>query len=293
MASDDSVMNQPMQNLSHAGRKEHVLRMLEIHDSVQVSELAELFAVSEVTIRNDLAALAREGLVMRVRGGAQPLLRGQSELDFDHRLRLQAEEKQAIARAAATFVAEGDSVALDSSTTAYYLALELRVKRELVVVTNGLRIAAALADAPGVTVVVTGGVVRAPAMSLVGEVGANLLRTTQISMGFVGARGLSIERGLMDLNPDEARTKQHLVAACDRVIGIFDRTKWKRSALLSFVDAARVHAIVTDTGAPAEDVHLWRARGVEVVTVEPPARGAALIRPRDLSRMHLARRVPT
>ena len=87
----------------------------------------------------------------------RPCRRRQSELAFDVRLRLHAEAKRGIARAAAAMVGDGEAVALDSSTTAYYLALELRQKRELVVVTNGLLIAAALADAPGVSVLVTGG----------------------------------------------------------------------------------------------------------------------------------------
>src|SRR4051794_2378027 len=184
---------------------QEVLRMLETRDAVLVSELARAFSVSEVTVRADLSELARQGLVARVRGGVRPLQRGQSELAFDLRLRLEAARKQAIARAAAAMVDEGEAVALDSSTTAYYLALELRAKRELVVVTNGLLIAAALAEAPGITVLVTGGMLRLPAMSLVGDIGADVLRSTRINKGFLGARGLSLDRGLMDLVPEEVR----------------------------------------------------------------------------------------
>jgi DeoR/GlpR family transcriptional regulator of sugar metabolism len=245
-----------------------VLELLETRDSVHVSELSNEFLVSEVTVRQDLSELARQGLVARVRGGVRALQRGQSELAFDLRLRLQADEKRTIARAAAKLVGDGEAVALDSSTSAYYLALELSGKRELVVVTNGLLIAAALADSPGVSVLLTGGMLRLPAMSVVGDLGADVLRRTRINKGFFGARGLSLERGLMDLNPEEVRVKQEMAAACDRVIGIFDGTKWKRSALLSFVPTERVDAIVTDSGAPADHVEAWRGRGVEVVTAE-------------------------
>src|SRR6266540_3566792 len=248
-------------SLSQDERLQHVLQMLETRDSIQVAELAKRFSVSQVTVRNDLTELSRRGLVARVRGGVRPLQQGQAELGFDFRLRLEVERKQAIARAAAELVGEGEAVALDASTTAYYLALELRNKRELVVVTNGLLVASALADVPGITVLVTGGVLRLSAMSLVGDFGTDLLRTTRINKGFLGARGLSIERGLMDLNPDEVRIKQEMAEACERVIAIVDGTKWDRSALLSFVPAAGVHAIVTDTGAPEDQVEAWRARG--------------------------------
>jgi DeoR/GlpR family transcriptional regulator of sugar metabolism len=259
-------------NLSQQERMQEVLRMLETRDAVHVTELSKVFAVSEVTVRSDLSHLARQGLVARVRGGVRPLERGQSELGFDFRLRLEVERKQAIARAAAAMVDEGEAVALDSSTTAYYLALELRTKKELVVVTNGLLIAAALADAPGISVLVTGGMLRLHAMSLVGDLGADALRTTRISKGFLGARGLSLDGGLMDLNPDEVRIKREMANVCDRVICIVDGTKWHRSALLPFVATEQVHAIVTDTSAPAEEVAAWQARGVEIVTVDPVER---------------------
>src|SRR5207302_4641553 len=146
-------------------RMRYVCQLLEGQDGVTVGELATTFGVSEVTVRSDLAALAHRGLIARIRGGARALQRGQSEVAFDVRLRVQEAEKRAIARAAAAMVDDGEAVALDSSTTAFYIALEFREKRELVVVTNGLRVAAALADAAGVSVIVPGGVLRLAAMS--------------------------------------------------------------------------------------------------------------------------------
>jgi DeoR/GlpR family transcriptional regulator of sugar metabolism len=273
-----------MPGLTQHERMQHVLHLLDTRDSVQVSELAESFSVSEVTVRSDLTSLASQGLVARVRGGVRALQQGQSEVGFDLRLRLEVERKRAIARSAAAMIDEGQAVALDASTTAYYLALELRNKRELVVVTNGLLVATALADAPGITVLVTGGILRLSAMSLVGDLGTDVLRTTRINKGFLGARGLSLERGLMDLNPDEVRIKQEMADACEEIYGIFDGTKWHRSALLSFVPVEELAGIVTDSSAPADEVAAWRAAGVEVVTADPGPREPPPLRPRDLRR---------
>lgn len=273
-----------LSNLSQAQRSQHVLRLLETRDYVAVRELSETFGVSEVTVRSDLGELARQGLVARIRGGVSALERGQTEVGFDMRLRLEVARKRAIARAAVEMVGEGEAVALDASTTAYYLALELRAKRELVVVTNGLLVATALADAPGITVLVTGGMLRLSAMSLVGDLGADVLRTTRINKGFLGARGLSLSRGLMDLNPDEVRIKQEMADACEQVYGVFDGTKWHRSALLAFVQPDDLAGIITDSSAPASEVEAWRAAGVDVMMVDPKPREAPPHRPRDLRR---------
>jgi len=270
--------------LSQVERMRRVLQMLETRDSVHVAELAQTFSVSAVTVRNDLSQLARQGLVARVRGGVRPLQRGESELGFDLRLRVEVDRKKAIARAAAALVGEGEAIALDASTTAYYLALELRAKRELVIVTNGIVVAASLADVPGVSVLVTGGMLRLSAMSLVGDLGADLLRTTRITKGFLGAGGVSLDRGLMDLNPDEVRIKQEMAAACEQVIGIVDGTKWHRSALLSFAPSDGVHAIVTDESAPAEQVEAWRARGTQVTVAKVVHGERSSVRRVDLRR---------
>jgi DeoR/GlpR family transcriptional regulator of sugar metabolism len=273
-----------LRNLSQPERMQQVLRMLETRASVPVSELAEMFAVSEVTVRSDLTALARQGLVARVRGGVRALQQGQSEVGFDLRLRLEVERKRAIAKRAAAMIGESEAIAIDASTTGYYLALELRAKRELVVVTNGLLVATALADAPGTSVIVPGGQLRLSAMSLVGDFGTDMLRTTRINKGFLGARGLSIERGLMDLNPDEVRIKQEMADACEQVWGIIDGTKWHRSALLSFVSMNDLTGIITDPSAPADEVEAWRAAGVEVILADARPLEPLPVRPRDLRR---------
>ena len=261
---------------------QHVLRMLETRDSVPVSELSETFAVSEVTVRSDLTALARQGLVARVRGGVRALQQGQSEVGFDLRLRLEVDRKRAIAKRAATMIGESEAVAIDASTTGYYLALELRARRELVVVTNGLLVATALADAPGISVIVPGGTLRLSAMSLVGDFGTDMLRSTRINKGFLGARGLSIERGLMDLNPEEVRIKQEMADACEQVWGIIDGTKWHRSALLSFVSMDDLTGIVTDPSAPTDEVEAWRGAGVDVIIAQGGPMEPLPVRPRDL-----------
>ena len=110
---------------------------------------------------------------------------------------------------------------------------------------------------------------RLSAMSLVGDLGTDVLRATRINKGFLGARGLSLERGLMDLNPDEVRIKQEMADACEQVYGILDGTKWHRSALLSFVAVEQRRRDRHRLERAGSEVEAWRAAGVDVITADP------------------------
>jgi DeoR family transcriptional regulator of aga operon len=252
-----------MPGIAEHERQQHVLRMLDGHGRVSVSDLIERFGVSAVTIRKDLESLERRRLLRRVRGGAVPH-EAADEGAFDMRLRHGVAAKQAIARSAATHVRDGDAIALDCSTTCYYLALELRGRRGLVVVTNGLRAADVLSESDSITVLVLGGTLRRSSRSLVGDFGEVFSSRGRLSVGFFGVRSLSPEHGLMELSPEETGVKRRLAATCDRVYGLFDSSKVGRFALHPFVATDRLTGLITDEGAPTDVMAEWSSRGVHV-----------------------------
>jgi DeoR family transcriptional regulator of aga operon len=254
-----------MRGLSPYERAREIMEMIGRERRVHTSELARRFGVSMVTARHDLDLLAGKGLLVRTRGAALAPGGPGAEAEFDVRLRKQQPEKRAIAALAAQLVGDGDVVALDASTSAYYLGLELTGRRELVVLTNGLRVASVFMTAPQVTVILTGGVLRWPAVSTVGELAEAVLRKTRIGRAFFGARAVDAQRGLLDLNPEEVRLKKAMVAACTEVIGLVDHTKWTASALMPFAAPDRVTRLITDAEAPADRLSAWRDQGVEVL----------------------------
>jgi DeoR family transcriptional regulator of aga operon len=260
-----------MRGLSPYERAREIMEMIGRERRVHTSELARRFGVSMVTARHDLDLLAGQGLLVRTRGAALAPGGPGVEAEFDLRLRKQQPEKRAIAALAARLVGDGDVVALDASTSAYYLGLELTGRRELVVLTNGLRVASLFMTAPQVTVILTGGVLRWPAVSTVGELGEAVLRKTHIGRAFFGARAVDSERGLLDLNPEEVRLKKAMVAAGREVIGLVDHTKWSASALMPFATPDRVTRLITDAQAPEDRVAAWREQGIEVLTAEVPS----------------------
>jgi DeoR family transcriptional regulator of aga operon len=256
-----------MADLTEHERQEEILRLLDGTGRVSVQALAGRFGVSSVTVRKDLEALERRRLLKRVRGGAVGAS-GADEGAFEMRLRHRSAEKLAIARAAAAIVHDGEAIALDCSTTCYFLAQELRGRRGLVVLTNGLRAAELLAEA-GATVVLPGGTLRRSSWSLVGDIGDVFTGRGRVARGFFGVRSLSPEAGLLELSPEETEAKRRLVSICGEVYGLFDSSKVGRFALHTFAEPHQVTGLVTDTGMAEEDVAAWRARGVGVRMTGP------------------------
>jgi len=175
-----------------------------------VADLTARFGVSAVTIRQDLRVLEVEGRVVRAHGGALAPGRSRPERAFEVRERLQRDEKERIGATAAALVVDGESIALDASTTALAMARHLKARGgwvHLTVITNGLRIASELAGHPGITVAMPGGFVRWEALSVVGPLGRGLLEKVNIQKAFMGAAGYTLETGLSDATDDEAQIK--------------------------------------------------------------------------------------
>ncbi len=255
-------------------RRSRISQLVEEQGRTTVAELSRRLSVSEATVRKDLAVLERDGRLLRTHGGATAGwspgagMPSRSELAFEVRERLQVPEKNAIGRAAAELVKDGDSVGLDASTTALHIARHLKSRRELTVLTNGIRIAAELAGLPGITILMPGGVLRWEAFSLVGEWGAEMLGRVHIQTAFVGALGFTLDQGLTDVNSGEAEFKRLLVAAARDVVAVIDHSKWNRVAFMTFCPLDRVDLVITDSSAPPDLVQAVRDRGVEVRSIE-------------------------
>lgn len=244
-------------------REQRILSALQESGRVLVGELADEFGVSTVTVRKDLDALEQRSLVRRIRGGAVSTS-PTDEGAFEMRSRHAAQAKEAIGRSVGPLVEHGDVIAMDSSTTCFYLAHELLDRRNLVVVTNGLRVANLFMERSTAMVLMPGGVLRRSAGSMVGPIGDILAGRGRIDKGFFGVVGLSTTHGLMDLAVEEAQTKRFLAAACRHVYAVFDSTKAGRFALHSFADVDQVDALYTDDGVSETFISEWRALGVDV-----------------------------
>ncbi|GGL95094.1 DeoR family transcriptional regulator [Nakamurella endophytica] len=276
-----------MSSLDEFAREEAILAELHARGRVVVTDLARRFQVSAVTVRKDLDALERRSMLRRVRGGAvstEPLDEG----GFEMRLRQRRGRKIAIARAAADLVQDGDVIALDSSTTCYFLAAEVLDRRNLVVVTNSLRVAMLLAEQSTATVLVPGGVLRRASGSLVGQVGEVLGGRDRLDRGFFGLVSASTSQGLLDSSAEEAQIKARLAGWSTEVYGLFDSSKVRGFGLHPFVGPDRITALFTDVDAPDEFVRGWADAGVPVRRVDPAVARPAGGRPSGPHRLAAA-----
>jgi DeoR family transcriptional regulator of aga operon len=252
--------------LDEFAREQATLAALKATGHVAVNELALQFGVSTVTIRKDLEVLERRNLIRRVRGGAVSV-GASDEGAFEMRLRHSRDSKRAIAKAVASTVVDGDVIAIDSSTTTYYLAQEILDRRNLIVVTNGLRHAMLFMEESSAMVLMPGGLLRRSAGSLVGPIGDVLAGRGRIGKGFFGVIGISTVHGLMDISAEEAHTKQFMADACDQVFGLFDSSKVGGFGLHSFTATKDIAGLYSDDDVSAEVVEDWAGMGVPFTTV--------------------------
>jgi len=263
-------------------RQQVIARLVQEHGRVRVGDLADRFRVSTVTIRKDLAILETQGRLTRAHGGAISVSGNPAESAFDVRERQHRAAKDQIGRLASSMVVDGESIALDASTTALAVARHLKARGgwvQLTVITNGLRIASELAGFPGISVAMPGGFVRWEALSVVGPLGDDVFRKVNVQKAFLGAAGFSLEAGLSDATEDEAQIKRFMAAAASEVIGIVDSSKWGRAAFATFCRTDDLSAVISDGGAPVETVAALRSRGVEVQLVPGRDDAAAPVQP--------------
>ena len=245
-------------------RRQAILELVQAEGRVAVAGLSRRFGVSEVTIRADLQALADRGQLIRTHGGALPLSYGLHELSLVKRRHQQVAEKAEIGSAAATLVADGEAIFIDSSSTALAILDHIKQRRDLTVVTNSLVVAQELLGLPNVAVVMPGGTLHHDTVSLIDANGLALLERYNIAKGFFGAHGLTLEDGLTDVSEAEANLKRPLVAMCRQVIAVLDATKWGRAGVASFAAVADVDLVISGAGAPPAMVAAVRGLGVDV-----------------------------
>jgi DeoR/GlpR family transcriptional regulator of sugar metabolism len=232
-------------------RQSEILLLIKERGTVSIGEIATRFAVSEMTVRRVLYKLTDIGSVIRTPGGAMVAPPGSTERTFVERSVKMAEAKDALGRAAASLVQEGETLVLDSGTTTRYLARHLAPLHNLVVVTTSLAVLEELAGSPSIKVRLTGGVYRRSSHDLSGNAVIESLGDIHADRVFFGAAALSFRKGVM--NYDAEMPRVFLRAGKQRVL-LIDSSKVGAEAVYRLCPVESCDLVITNRGVKPSDL---------------------------------------
>jgi len=252
-------------------RCQKILDALSGKESVTVRELSDLLAVTEVTIRSDLNALAKLGKITRTHGGARLVEeRVRQEYSFQTRKSLNSHAKHKIGEAAANLVGSQESVLLDSSTTVLALAHALRSRenlKDVTVIPTGIWTAIELMGCQNINILMPTGYLRHSSGSVTGLPTQGFFDDLIIQKAFLGAWGISPEHGLTDTHLLEIEVKKRIVAKVREIIVLADGSKFYQTGLARYASLNQVRRIITDATAPADILKQIEQQGVQITIV--------------------------
>ena len=250
-----------------AQRQQQILEYLQSQKSITIRKAAEIFMVSEATVRRDLDELASTGKIERTHGGA--VLHTGTGFEWQHAEKMQEmiPEKKRIAIAAKKLIEDGDSLFLDTGTTTYLLAEELKEKKRLTVVTNNLDIAYTTELDATSTMIITGGIRRDGYSSLVGDIAADLVRKLYVDVSFIGADAVSVGNGVFNTNFNEIGIKKSGIESGKRKVLLADSSKFSRKALAKICDLQEFDIIITDSGVDEAQLRILKEKIARVIIV--------------------------
>lgn len=245
--------------------KERHARLLEALNAgeIDVDDLARRFDVSASTVRRDLQHLSKSNAVRRTYGGA--ILTGHvAEATLEQRLAVQGREKQAIARAAAELIEDGDTLILDAGSTVAAFG-RLLLQRRLRIITNNLALLPFLAKAPAVEIVVLGGALRTTSMSTMGPLASDALRRMTADRAVMSADGVVTGRGLCEADLDQVALKSLMMQQARELIVLADAGKLGRAEQDAWAPLPPRWTLVTDDGAPEAQRKAFAETGARVI----------------------------
>lgn len=251
LVDPDTASSASSGRLLPSERLMQIRKLVSARGVVRVSELAQHFEVSDMTIRRDLSELEKLGAIEKTFGAAVVSEQASFENTVSERMHLHQAQKQAIADLAVSFIQDGDTIAIDASTTGLALAQAL-YQRPINVVTNGLDVAQALRGGAA-SVLMTGGALRERSGSFLGPLAVHALQEIRVDKAFLSAKGVLIPDGLLDSDLGEVDVKRAMLRSAAVGIALIDSSKFGKRAIGMITDLQGVTHLISDSGLSATD----------------------------------------
>ena len=225
-------------------RKQAIKQIVLEKKSASVSALAELFSVTDETIRRDLKALEKEGVLMRTYGGAFIQTGVENLVDADLRKTVYIKEKKIIAKRCHALIESGDTIFLDNSTTCYYIAQEIK-HMHVTVATNNLMIINLFSAIDNIRLVSIGGEFSHAEQAFYGNIAAKILDDYFFDKVFLSCRTLSLENGVTDSTDQWALIRRKAIARSDKHYLVADNSKFGHTSFVRIGGFEELSAIIT------------------------------------------------
>ncbi|MEE1350639.1 MAG: DeoR/GlpR family DNA-binding transcription regulator [Clostridia bacterium] len=236
--------------------------------SVMVIDLAKQFDVTPETIRGDLLKLEKQGILVRTYGGATLAGASGSELGFKERDTVNSDVKQKIGKRAAELIRNGETIFLDASTSALYLARNIKDKKGLTVITNAACVLTELADCDNIRLICTGGQYSQKNMSYSGRYAEKMIRQNfAANKFFFSCRGVTLSRGLVDSTEDEAELKKAMLERSESAIFLCDHYKLGKMGIPVIGELNCLDKFITDVRLDSEWSEALEEEDVSIITV--------------------------
>ncbi|HPR32965.1 MAG TPA: DeoR/GlpR family DNA-binding transcription regulator [Prolixibacteraceae bacterium] len=246
-------------------RRDKILELIKEDGQAKVMELSRIFKVTEVTIRQDLERLEKDGFIVREHGGA--FLKN---IDMNVRsLSLQNKEnlplKGTIAKKAVEFISDGDTIILDSGSTTTEIARLMSDYKNLTVITNALNIALILGAQSGINVILTGGEFKAPTLSLTGQKAADFFQNLHVDKLFLATAGITLKSGLTYPGISDICVKRAMIESAETTYLVADSTKIGKSSFASLGALSLIDFLITDSKIDEEYVDLFTKNDIKLI----------------------------
>jgi DeoR family transcriptional regulator of aga operon len=248
-------------------RRDRIVQFVSDQGYCTITELSDLVAVSEMTIRRDVSRLVREGKLRGFHGGVGSL--SPQEMlgrDYSDRDQTMADAKRAIAERAVAMVKTNAVIAIDAGTTATQFAALLPSERGTRVVTHSLSAVSVLAGTGDIEVNCLGGVLHPESLSFAGPSTLAAISNLQVETTFLAASGLN-DRGAFCGTGFDAITKRALIEVSAHVVLLADSSKFVTSAMVKICGWDAIDTLVIDAGITAEQREMLAQNGVAVEIV--------------------------
>lgn len=247
-------------------RRSVILNKLHDEGRVNVVSLVEIFGVSEVSIRKDLAVLEERQLLVRVKGGAINIHQTEDfdDLSISSKQKIHSTEKRILGKFAASLIKENETIILDSGTTIMEVAKNLENFNNLTIITNALNMAITLNNYDRFSVIVLGGKMRSLSYSTVGMLSEYALKNFYCDKLFLGVDSFNIKDGLSTPNIEEASLNQAMIASAKEVIAVFDSSKFGKRGFAHISKLDRINTIVTDSNISEEYKQYIESAGIKL-----------------------------